>query len=64
MMWRNLSFGLLSRLIQIIVSFFTIGMAMKAIGPANRPRIQARSRGAAGAGDEAERVAVVIVIEA
>ena len=32
MMWRNLSFGLLSRLIQIIVSFFTIGMAMKAIG--------------------------------
>jgi hypothetical protein len=32
MMWKNLSFGLLSRLIQIIVSFFTIGMAMKAIG--------------------------------
>ena len=32
MMLRNLSFGLLSRLIQIIVSFFTIGMAMKAIG--------------------------------
>jgi len=32
MMWRNLSFGLLSRLIQIVVSFFTIGMAMKAIG--------------------------------